>query len=152
MIRVNVEVDCKPWFKKIKSPKKYFNKKLKKISDIVPFFKKKNTIFTILLTNSLNMTKLNKKFRNRNKSTDVLSFPLFSSNNLKFMKKKKFYMGDIAASYEIINSRSKKNNFLLEFDKVWVHGLLHLVGYNHVKNKDYFKMNRIEKRILNSIT
>ena len=151
MIKVNVEVNNKSWHKKIKNPKKYFSKKLKKISKIVKFFKGKNITFTILLTNSVNMKKLNKKFRNRNKSTDVLSFPLFSSNNLKFMKQKKFYMGDIAASYEIINSRSKKNNFLLEFDKVWVHGLLHLVGYNHVKNKDYFKMNRIEKRILNSI-
>ena len=152
MIKVNVEVGCKPWFKKIKSPKKYFNQKLKKISKIVHFFRKKNTIFTILLTNSLNMKKLNKKFRNQNKSTDVLSFPFLSSNNLKFAKQNKFYIGDIAISYEIINSRSKKNNFLLEFDKVWVHGLLHLVGYNHIKNKDYFKMSGIEKRILNSLT
>ena len=152
MIKVNVEVNSKSWHKKIKNPKKYFDKKLKKISKNIKFFKGKNMIFTILLTNSINMKKLNKKFRNHNKSTDVLSFPFFSSNNLKFTKQKKFYMGDIAASYEIINSRSKKNNFLLEFDKVWVHGLLHLMGYNHVKNKDYFKMNRIEKRILNSIT
>ena len=67
------------------------------------------------------------------------------------MKEKKFYIGDIAASYEIINSRSQKNNFLLEFDKVWVHGLLHLVGYDHIRNQDYYKMNKIEKRILNSI-
>ena len=152
MIKVNVEVNSKSWHKKIKNPKKYFDKKLKKISKNIKFFKGKNMIFTILLTNSINMKKLNKKFRNHNKSTDVLSFPFFSSNNLKFTKQKKFYMGDIAASYEIINSRSKKNNFLLEFDKVWIHGLLHLMGYNHVKNKDYFKMNRIEKRILNSIT
>ena len=152
MIKVNVEVNSKSWHKKIKNPKKYFDKKLKKISRNIKFFKGKNIIFTILLTNSINMKKLNKKFRNHNKSTDVLSFPFFSSNNLKFTKQKKFYMGDIAASYEIINSRSKKNNFLLEFDKVWIHGLLHLMGYNHVKNKDYFKMNRIEKRILNSIT
>ena len=152
MIKVNVEVDNKSWHKKIKNPKRYFNKKLKKISKIVKFFKGKNIIFTILLTSSLNMRRLNKKFRNRNKSTDVLSFPFLPSNNLKFIKQKKFYIGDLAASYEIINFRSKKNNFLLEFDKVWVHGLLHLMGYNHVKNKDYFKMNRIEKRILNSIT
>ena len=152
MIKVNVEVNSKSWHKKIKNPKKYFDKKLKKISKNIKFFKGKNMIFTILLTNSINMKKLNKKFRNHNKSTDVLSFPFFPSNNLKFTKQKKFYMGDIAASYEIINSRSKKINFLLEFDKVWVHGLVHLMGYNHVKNKDYFKMNRIEKRILNSIT
>ena len=152
MIKVNVEINNKSWHKKIKNPKKYFSKKLKKISKIVKFFKGKNITFTILLTNSLNMKKLNKKFRNQNKSTDVLSFPFLSSNNLKFTKQKKFYIGDIAISYEIINSRSKKNNFLLEFDKVWVHGFLHLAGYNHVKNKDYFKMNKIEKRILNLIT
>ena len=152
MIKVNVEINNKSWHKKIKNPKKYFSKKLKKISKIVKFFEGKNITFTILLTSSLNMKKLNKKFRNRNKSTDVLSFPFLSSNNLKFTKQKKFYIGDIAISYEIINSRSKKNNFLLAFDKVWVHGFLHLAGYNHVKNKDYFKMNKIEKRILNLIT
>ena len=151
MIKVNVEVNSKSWHKKIKNPKKYFSKKLKKILKIVKFFKEKNITFTILLTNSLNMKKLNKKFRNQNKSTDVLSFPFLPSNNLKFTKQKKLYIGDVATSYEIINSRSKKNNFLLEFDKDWVHGLLHLIGYNHVQNKDYFKMNKIEKRILNSI-
>ena len=151
MIRVNVEVNNKSWHKKIKNPKKYFNKKLKKISEIVKFFKGKNITFTILLTNSLNIKKLNKKFRNQNKPTDVLSFPFFSLNNLKFMKGKKFYIGDIVTSYEIINYRSKKNNFLSEFDKVWVHGLLHLVGYDHIRNQDYYKMNKIEKRILNSI-
>ena len=151
MIKVNVEVDNKSWHKKIKNPKRYFNKKLKKISKIVKFFKGKNIIFTILLTSSLNIRRLNKKFRNRNKSTDVLSFPFLPSNNLKFIKQKKFYIGDLATSYEIINFRSKKSNFLLEFDKVWVHGLLHLIGYNHVKNKDFFKMNKIEKKILDSI-
>jgi len=41
--------------------------------------------------------------------------------------------------------------FLVEFDKVWVHGLLHLIGYDHAKYKDYNKMSKIEKRILNSI-
>ena len=151
MIKVNVEVDNKSWHKKIKNPKRYFNKKLKKISKIVKFFKGKNIIFTILLTSSLNMRRLNKKFRNRNKSTDVLSFPFLPSNNLKFIKQKKFYIGDLATSYEIINFRSKKSNFLLEFDKVWVHGLLHLIGYSHVKNKDFFKMNKIENKILDSI-
>ena len=151
MIKVNVEINSKSWHKKIKNPKKYFSKKFKKISKFVKFFKRKNITFTILLTNSINMKKLNKKFRNKNKPTDVLSFPFYSSNNLKIIKQKKLYIGDVAVSYEIINSLSKKNNFLLEFDKVWVHGLLHLVGYNHIKNKDYSKMNKIEKRILNSI-
>ena len=151
MIKVNVEINSKSWHKKIKNPKKYFNKKLKKISKIVKFFKGKNITFTILLTNSLNMKKLNKKFRRKNKSTDVLSFPSFSPKKLKLIKEKEIYIGDIAASFEIIKSRVENKNFFHEFDKVWVHGLLHLVGYDHVKNKDYYRMNRIEKRILNSI-
>ena len=152
MIKVNVEVASKSWHKKIKNSKKYFSIKLKRISKIIPFFKKKNVIFTIFLTNSLCIKKLNKKFRKQNKPTDVLSFPFFSQKKLKLNKEKNMYIGDIATCYEIINVRSKKTNFFLEFDKAWVHGFLHLLGYNHIKNKDYFKMNRIEKRILNSIT
>jgi len=151
MIKVNVEINNKSWHKEIKKPKKYFCKKLNKISKIVKFFKSKNLTFTILLTNSLNMKKLNKKFRNLNKPTDVLSFPFLSSRDLKLHKEKFFYIGDIAISYEIISARSKKNNFFFEFDKAWIHGLLHLVGYDHIKNKEYFKMNNIEKKILNSI-
>ena len=90
MISVNVEVNNKSWLKKIKDPKKYFNKKLKKISKIIKIFHDKNITFTILLTNSLNIKKLNKKFRKSNKSTDVLSFPTFSSKKLKSIKQKKF--------------------------------------------------------------
>jgi len=151
MIKVNVEINNKSWHRQIKNPKNYFNKKLKKICKIISFFKKKNITFTILLTNSLNMKKLNKKFRKRNKSTDILSFPSFTLKNLKLIKEKKIYIGDLAASYEIIYLRSRKKIFTAEFDKVWIHGLLHLIGYNHIKNKDYYKMNKIEKRILNSI-
>ena len=151
MIKVNIEVNNKSWNKKLKNPKSYFNKKLKKIAKFIKFFKSKNITFTILLTNSLNMKKLNKKFRRKNKSTDVLSFPSFSPKKLKLIKEKEIYIGDIAASFEIIKSRVENKNFFHEFDKVWVHGLLHLVGYDHVKNKDYYRMNRIEKRILNSI-
>jgi len=152
MITVNVEVCNKFWFKKISNPKKYLKEKVKKISKIVSFFKKKNVSLTILLTNSLKMKKLNKKFRLINKATDVLSFPFYSPGDLKLLRKKKIYIGDIAISYEIINSRTKKNNFFLEFDKVWVHGVLHLIGYDHIKNKDYLKMNQIEKKIITKIS
>ena len=112
MIKVNVEVNSNFWQKKIKNPNTYFNKKLKKISSIIKFFKKKNITFTILLTNSLNMKKLNKKFRKKNKSTDVLSFPSFSPRKLKKIKEKKIYIGDIATSYEIVKKKCKKKIFM----------------------------------------
>ena len=106
MIKVNVEINNKSWHKKIKKPKLYLTKKIKKITKILKFLKKKNIIFTILLTNSINMKKLNKKFLNKNKTTDVLSFPFFPEKIIK--SKKNFYIGDIAISFEIINLRSKK--------------------------------------------
>ena len=151
MIKVNVEINNKSWHKRINNPKKYFNQKLKKISKIIKFFRNRNITFTILLTNSLNVKKLNNKFRKLNQSTDVLSFPSFSPKKLKLMKEKKIYIGDLAASYEIVNSKSKKKNFFVEFDKVWIHGLLHLAGYDHIEGRDYYKMNKIEKKILNLI-
>ena len=152
MIKVNVEINNKFWNKKIKQPKKYFIKKLETISKNKQFLKKKNLIFTILLTNSLNMQKLNKKFRNKNKATDVLSFPQLTKKELKTSKKENLYIGDIAVSYDIINDSAKKSNFFFEFDRVWIHGFLHLLGYDHKKNKDYFKMNKLEISFLKLIS
>ena len=141
MIKANVILDNFKWKKKIKNPSLYFKKKLKKLSKIRNFSKKKQE-FSILLTNNAKMKNLNNKFRNKNKPTDVLSFPL---NN--FLKKN-IYIGDIAISYEIINQRSKKTNFFLEFDKTWIHGYLHLIGYDHKNLKDFKKMLKKENLIL----
>ena len=124
MIKLNVEINKNSWKKKIQNPKIYFNKKLKKINNYVNFFKNNNVSFTIFLTSSFHMKKLNKKFRKLNKATDVLSFPNFSSKNLKSFKNEEIYIGDIAISYEIINSRSKKNNFHLEFSPILVKNIL----------------------------
>ena len=96
-----------------------------------------------MLTDNKNMKNLNKKFRKKNMPTDVLSFPI---NNL--LKNKK-YIGDIAISFEIVNKRSKNSNFFIEFDKMWIHGYLHLIGYDHKSNSDFYKMNRKEVLILN---
>ena len=75
MIRGNVFVDFPKWKNKIKNPEKYLLRKIKKLQKI-SYFKSKNQEFSILLTNSQKMKKLNFKFRKKNKITDVLSFPL----------------------------------------------------------------------------
>jgi len=148
MITVNVEQNSKFWECKIKNPKNYFKKKIKKIVETKIILKDKNITFTVLLTNNSNMKKLNKKFRKINKPTDVLSFPNLLKKDLKLKEDKEIYIGDIAICYQIINFRGKKYNFFKEFDKAWIHGLLHLLGYRHFKNKDYFKMRKLEKKIL----
>ena len=95
------------------------------------------------------MKYLNFKFRKRNKTTDVLSFPNQEILDLKKKNKEKIYLGDIALSYEIINRRSKVSNFCLEFDKMWIHGYLHLLGHNQKKKKSFIKMKKLENLILN---
>ena len=136
MIKVNVHIDHYEWKKKIKNPEKYIKKKIKKASK---FFGSRNKEFSILLTNNQTMRKLNNKFRKKNKPTDVLSFPTKDS----------LYIGDVAISFEITNKRSKSNNFEEEFDKIWIHGYLHLIGYDHKKIKEYIKMNKRETLIFN---
>ena len=142
MIRGNVIIGYSNWKKFLIKPNFYLKKRLNKLSK-TPSFKKKNHEFSILLTNNKEMKKLNHKFRKKNKTTDVLSFPV------KIKNKKKIYVGDIAISFEIIKKRSRKTNFFLEFDKIWVHGYLHLIGYDHKNNNDFKKMFNKEKLILN---
>ena len=141
MIKANVILDNKKWRKYIKNPSIYIKNKLNKLSKFKDFKKKKE--FSIMLTDNKNMKNLNKKFRKKNMPTDVLSFPI---NNL--LKNKK-YIGDIAISFEIVNKRSKNSNFFIEFDKMWIHGYLHLIGYDHKSNSDFYTMNRKEVLILN---
>ena len=144
MIKVNVILDKIIWKKKIKRPdyylKKKFNKFLKKLK-----INSNSQEISIFLTNSEKMRQLNLRFRKKNKPTDVLSFPV------NIIKKKIGYLGDVAISYEIVNKRSKKSNFDYEFDKMWVHGYLHLLGYDHKKNREFEKMHKLEKKILNYI-
>ena len=144
MTSADVVLDYHLWEKKIRNPETYIKKKLVKLNSL-SLFKKKSKNHTIFLTNNKKMRELNKKFRNKNKTTDVLSFPFHNKINYK----KNIYLGDIAISYEIINKRSKNSSFFQEFDKMWIHGYLHLLGHNHKKKKDFIKMKKLENLILN---
>ena len=144
MIKVNVILDKIIWKKKIKRPDYYFKKKFNKFLKKLKINSNSQEI-SIFLTNSEKMRQLNLRFRKKNKPTDVLSFPV------NIIKKKIGYLGDVAISYEIVNKRSKKSNFEYEFDKMWVHGYLHLLGYDHKKKREFEKMHKLEKKILNYI-
>ena len=137
MIKANIILDSSKWKNKIKNPNNYFKKKLNKLSKI-PYLKKKKQEFSILLTSNKKIKDLNYKFRKKNKPTDVLSF---QSNE-------RFYIGDIAISYEMINKKSKLSSFFLELDKTWIHGYFHLIGYDHKKIKDFKKMAKKENLVL----
>ena len=106
-----------------------------------------NNHVSVFLTSDDSIKELNLKYRNKNKSTNVLAFPIQESIE------KKNYIGDLAISLEKIIFESnkykiKKNKYL---SKIIIHGMLHLLGYNHINDNDYEVMNKIESRIIKEL-
>ena len=144
MISIDVVSENSLWSKKIKKPHFFFNSLVKAFPKKYRFIKKKVSL-TILLSNNKNIKKLNKKFRNKNKSTDVLSFPSEKKINIK----KSPYIGDIVVSYEFMNKPKTLSalKFKSKVTKIFIHGFLHLLGYDHIKLKDFKKMIAEEEKI-----
>ena len=148
MINIDVVSEHKIWSKKIKKPNIFFNTLVQVFPKKYRFVKKKVSL-TILLSNNKNIKKLNKKFRNKNKATDILSFPSEKKLNIK----KSPYIGDIVISYEFVNKPKALSalEFKNKVTKVFIHGFLHLLGYDHIKLKDFKKMLIDEEKIYKNI-
>jgi len=144
MISIHVFSDNSFWNKRIKKKDIFFNTLIKFFPRKYIFVKKKISL-TVLLSQNKGIKKLNKKFRNKNKATDILSFPA----EKKFNIKKNPYLGDIIISYDFINKPKLLTNleFKKKLIKIFIHGFLHLFGYNHVKLKDFKKMLKEEEKI-----
>ena len=112
-------------------------------------FLNKKVSFTLLLSNNKNIQKLNKIFRKKNKPTDILSFPITKKVRIS----KQTYLGDVIISYNFINKPKSLNTKLFKdkVTKIFIHGFLHLLGFDHKKNKDYIKMVNEEGRIYKSV-
>ena len=148
MINIEVVSEEKKWSKKIKKIEFFFKLICKSFPKKYRFLNKKLSL-TLLLSNNKSIKKLNKKFRNKNKPTDILSFPFEN----KIRKKNVFYLGDIIISYNFMD-KPKSQNLSLFKDKViktFIHGFLHLLGFDHIKLKDYYKMFKEEKNIYQSV-
>ncbi len=148
MISINVFSEEKAWSKRLKNRDIFFNKICKAFPKKYKFLNKKVT-FTLLLSNNKNIKKLNKVFRNKNKSTDILSFPL----DKKIKISKNTYLGDIIISYNYVNRPKSQDlkSFKEKVIKIFIHGFLHLVGFDHKKNKDYSKMLKEENLLFKSV-
>ena len=148
MIDVNVFSEERNWSRKLKNKEVFFNKVCKFFPKKYQFINKKVSL-TLLLSNNRSIKKLNKSFRNKNKSTDILSFPF----NKKLKISKEYYVGDIIISFNFINKPKSQSlkNFREKLIKIFIHGFLHLLNFSHEKNKDYFKMLKEEERIYQSV-
>ena len=148
MISINVFSDERAWSKRLKK-KELFFKKICKLFPKKYQFSNKEVSLTLLLSNNKKIKKLNQTFRNKNKSTDILSFPFNEKNKIT----KKTYLGDIIISYNFVNKPRSKNLKIFKdrLIRIFIHGFLHLLNFDHIKNKDFKIMLKEENFIYQSV-
>lgn len=115
-------------------------------------------IITVTLTTPEEIKKINKKYRNIDKSTDVLSFPMFEKDELdeKIRNKDFLYedvLGDIVISIEKVQEQAEEygHSFDRELSYMIVHGFYHLMGYDHIEEEDKKVMRPKEDKVLDSL-
>lgn len=118
-----------------------------------------NLYITITLTTPDRIRSLNKEYRNIDKATDVLSFPMFEKNEIDEIVKNrqkqvvKETLGDIIISVEKVQEQAIEygHSFERELSYMLVHGFYHLMGYDHIKEEDKKKMRPKEEKILDEL-
>lgn len=114
----------------------------------------KNLYVNIILTNPENIRKMNKEYRDIDKETDVLSFPMFEKGELEKRKNLNLdILGDIVISIDRVKDQAKEygHSFERELSYMAVHGFYHLMGYDHIKEEDKTIMRQKEEMVLQKL-
>ena len=129
----------------------------KKADKILQYLKYADFDLGIWLTTDRTIQKYNHQFRNKNKPTDVLSFPyhpnLKAGEKIKALSDDDKNLGDILISvpYVFANKHNLEGSFEDRMDRMLVHGICHLLGYDHKQDADFKKMFALEKKLLKLI-
>ena len=144
MVEISYNIKSLEWNKNLPSYKKCISNSVNQIFKIIKFSSNNEISISFLLTSNREIKLLNKKYRNKNKPTNVLSFPM----NEKIENKN--YLGDVVIACEKIIDESYEQNIkkYKYLSKMTIHGVLHLLGYKHDTDRQFNKMNSIEKNIL----
>ncbi len=112
----------------------------------------------ITLTNNEEIHKINKEYRDVDRPTDVRSFPMYERDEIKFLKEKKLsdeeeILGDIIVSIEKTKEQAEEygHSFERELAYLVTHGMLHLLGYDHMIEEEKTVMREREEFVLNKL-
>jgi len=144
MVEISYNIKSLEWNKNLPSYKKCISNSVNQIFKIIKFSSNNEVSISFLLTSNSEIKLLNQRYRNKNKPTNVLSFPM----NEKIENKN--YLGDVVIACEKIIDESYEQNIkkYKYLSKMTIHGVLHLLGYKHDTDRQFNKMNSIEKNIL----
>ena len=141
--------------------KKEYEKTIKKV--IEQCFKEENMedsklYISITLTTPEHIHEINKQYRNVDRATDVLSFPIFEKEEIDEKIRNHDFehedvLGDIVISIEKVEEQAKEygHSFEREFAYMLVHGFYHLMGYDHIEEKDKIVMRPKEENVLSKL-
>ena len=119
--------------------------------------KEKGLYVSIMLTTPEVIWEMNKTYRNVDRPTDVLSFPMFEKNEIEKLQKEEQQtqdvLGDIVINLAQVEKQAEEygHSFERELSYMLVHGFYHLMGYDHIEEEDKTKMRQKEESILNKI-
>ena len=126
---------------------------LETINNLLEFVVEKeklnNCVFNIIITDNEYIHKINKEYRGIDRPTDVISFAL--EDNKDFVEPQFRVLGDIYISLDKTKEQAELygHSFLRELSFLTVHGLLHLLGYDHMEKEDEVEMFKKQDEILN---
>lgn len=108
-----------------------------------------NVEFNVIFVNNKKIKELNNTYRNINNETDVITFALEDYD--KSLYEERRILGDIYISLEKAEEQAKEYDHSLKREVLFliIHGLLHLLGYDHMKKEDEIKMFKVQEEILN---
>ncbi len=149
MVNLDFSILDKKWNKLLPGFEKTISNAVNHIFNELIQFKDKNYEISFLMVNNAYIKELNSNYRSKDSATNVLSFPMIDSNSLKHEN----ILGDVVISIDKILSESNDQKIeVYEYlAKICIHGILHLLGYDHISNNDYVAMNRLEEKIIKKI-
>ncbi len=159
MISTQIAINDDSWLKEIKNLESFLQKTVNiiagqtKLEELI----ENNTEIelSILLTNDQEIKELNKNYRHKDKSTNILSFPCFNkeSDLTKLAIDNFLAIGDIVFSLQTIKKEAfeQSKTFKNHLTHLLIHGILHLLGYDHEKEEEAIRMEGLEIDILKKL-
>ncbi len=166
-IKTNIHIEEKLWKKHSGISKIIKNAIQIAVNDTILKQTNKNFEVSLLLTDDQKIQQLNKIYRQKDQTTNVLSFPLFDGKKIKNGNFNKIIdqlnlvnpyglchnLGDIAFSYQTLEKEAieQQKSFIDHLTHLVIHGFLHLIGFDHIKKRDAEIMEKLEIDILSKI-
>ncbi|MDA9591713.1 rRNA maturation RNase YbeY [Pelagibacteraceae bacterium] len=149
MVNLDFSVLDEKWNETLPNFKKVIKKASNQVFDELIQFKDKEYEISFLMVNNSYIKELNANYRSKDSATNVLSFPMMDDNSLKHEN----ILGDIVISIDKILSESVDQQIEIYdyLSKISIHGILHLLGYDHISDNDYLVMNQLEEKIIKKI-